>query len=139
MNDNVRDVMCPSPVTLPASASLLEAARTMREQDIGDVIVLEGNRLAGILTDRDLVVRGIAEGRDPERTRIGDVCSRELTTIAPDESVSQAVRIIREKAIRRLPVEEDGRVIGIVTMGDIALARDRRSALADVSAAPPNL
>jgi CBS domain-containing protein len=139
MNDSIRDVMRASPIVLPSSATVLEAAQVMREEDIGDVIVLEQNRLCGILTDRDIVVRGLAEGRDPAHTRIGDICSREITSVSPDASVSQAVRIIREKAIRRLPVEEDGKVVGILTMGDIALARDRRSALADVSAAPPNV
>ena len=138
MNDNIRDVMQPNPVTMPSTASVHEAACAMKDQSIGDVIVLDQGRLCGILTDRDIVVRALAEGRDARTTRIGDICSRELTTISPQESVSQAVRIIREKAIRRLPVEENGRVVGIITMGDIALARDPRSALADVSGAPAN-
>ena len=84
------------------------------------------------------MVRVLAEGSDPATVRVGQVCSRELTTIPPTASVGDAVRLIREKAIRRLPVVEEGEVVGIVSMGDIAVARDRKSALGDVSAAPPN-
>jgi len=137
--ESVRDVMTPLPRAMDASASVMDAAEIMRDSDIGDVVVLEDQRLYGILTDRDIVVRVLAEGSDPATVRVGQVCSRELTTIRPTASVGEAVRLIREKAIRRLPVvEEGGDVVGIVSMGDIAVARDRKSALADVSAAPPN-
>jgi CBS domain-containing protein len=103
------------------------------------VIVVEDEQLFGILTDRDIVVRVLAEGRDPETTPVGDICSRELTTVRPTDSVGDVVRVMREKAIRRLPVvEESGEVIGIVSIGDVAVERDRHSALADISAAPPN-
>lgn len=140
MNDSIRDVMTPNPLAMPASASVMEAAQLMRGNDIGDVIVVEGDRLFGILTDRDIVVRAMAEGADPHATAVGDICSRELTTIRPSESVGHAVRLMREKAIRRLPVVEDtGQIIGIVSIGDVAVERDRRSALADISAAPPNV
>ncbi len=134
----VRDVMTPLPRALERSASVMDAAEIMRDNDIGDVVVLEGRHLYGILTDRDIVVRVLAERRDPASITVGQVCSRELTTILPTASVGDAVRLFREKAIRRLPVVEEGEVLGIVSMGDIAVARDRRSALADVSAAPPN-
>jgi len=137
--ESVRDVMTPLPRAMDASASVMDAAEIMRDSDIGDVVVLEDQRLYGILTDRDIVVRVLAEGSDPATVRVGQVCSRELTTIRPTASVGEAVRLIREKAIRRLPVvEEGGDVVGILSMGDIAVARDRKSALADVSAAPPN-
>jgi CBS domain-containing protein len=134
MNDNIRDVMSPRPKVLPADATL------MRDEDIGTVIVVEGDgdSLFGILTDRDIVVRGLAEERDLLQTRIGDICSRELTTVSPDDGVGHAVRVMRAKAIRRLPVEENGQVIGMLTIGDIAVERDAHSALADISAAPPN-
>ena len=136
--ESVRDVMTPLPRAMDASASVMDAAEIMRDSDIGDVVVLEDQRLYGILTDRDIVVRVLAEGSDPATVRVGQVCSRELTTIPPTASVGDAVRLIREKAIRRLPVVEEGEVVGIVSMGDIAVARDRKSALGDVSAAPPN-
>jgi CBS domain-containing protein len=100
--------------------------------------VKSDDRLHGILTDRDIVVRVLAEGLDPDQTRVGDICSRVLTTVSPDDGVSHAVRVMREKAIRRLPVEAGGRVIGMLTIGDIAVERDVGSVLADISAAPPN-
>jgi CBS domain-containing protein len=111
----------------------------MREHDIGDVVVLEDRRLGGILTDRDIVVRALAEGRDPEKTKVGDICSRDLTTVSPTDSVGYAVRLMRAKAIRRLPVVEEGQVVGIVSLGDMAIEKDRRSVLGEISAAPPNV
>jgi CBS domain-containing protein len=139
MNDNIRDIMTPNPHTIQPSASVLDAAQIMRKSDVGDVIVVEGKRLFGILTDRDIVVRALAEGRDPESTRVSDICSRELTTVQATASVGTVVRTMREKAVRRLPVvEETGEVVGIVSLGDVAVGRDRHSALADISAAPPN-
>jgi CBS domain-containing protein len=119
-------------------ALISDAAELMLREDIGDVIVLDEDRLYGILTDRDIVVRVVAEGHDPSQTRVGDVCSRQLTTVGPDDSVGQALRLMREKAVRRLPVVEANEVVGILTIGDIAVERDSRSALADISAAPPN-
>lgn len=139
MSQSIRDVMTPNPCAISPSASVLDAAQVMRGNDIGDVIVLEDDRLFGILTDRDIVVRVLAEGGDPETTPVGEICSRELTTIEPTASVGEAVRLMREKAIRRLPVVDDeGFVMGIVSIGDVAVERDRRSALGDISAAPPN-
>jgi len=139
-SDNIRDVMTPMPCTIPANVSVVYAARAMRENDIGDVIVVDDERLLGILTDRDIIVRVLAEEKDPAATTVGDICSRELTTIRPTDSVGSAVRLMREKALRRLPVVEDnGEVVGIVSLGDLAVERDRRSALADISAAPPNV
>jgi CBS domain-containing protein len=138
-DQTVRDVMTPEPASLHASASVLDAARLMRENDIGDVVVLEDERVCGIVTDRDIVVRVLSEGTDPAGVKVGDICSRELTTIAPTASLDDAVRLIREKAIRRLPVVgQGGEVVGIVTIGDLAVTRDPNSALADISAAPPN-
>jgi CBS domain-containing protein len=136
---SVRDVMTRDPKALDATASVMDAAELMRESDIGDVVVLEDDHLCGIVTDRDIVIRVLAEGCDPASVTLGEICSRELTTIPSTASVGDAVRLIREKAIRRLPVvEEDGEVVGIVSLGDIAVARDRKSALGDISAAPPN-
>lgn len=140
MEQSVQDVMTPNPCSISPEASVMDAAKIMRECDIGDVIVMEGHWLFGILTDRDIVVRALAEGLDPETTPVGEICSREMTTIEPAASVKHAVRLMREKAIRRLPVVDDsGHVIGIVSVGDVAVERDRRSVLADISAAPPNV
>ena len=136
--DSIRDVMTPEPVTVAATTTLEQAARHMRDAGIGNVIVLEGELITGILTDRDIVVRAVAEGRDPGQTRVGEVASRELTTITPDETVDAAVALMRERSIRRLPVVESGRPIGIVSLGDLAIERDPESCLGEISAAPPN-
>jgi len=131
--------MTPDLKSLEATASVRAAAELMRESDIGDVVVLENNRLCGIVTDRDIVVRVLADGSDPGMVTVGDICSRELTTVPPTASIDDAIRLIRQKAIRRLPVVEDnGEILGIISIGDIAVAKDRESALADVSAAPTN-
>ena len=139
MKQNIGEVMTPNPKALAQSATIMEAACAMRENDIGDVVVLDNGRLCGILTDRDIVVRALAAGCDPNRTSVGEICSRALVTLAPEDSTGQAVRVMREHAIRRLPIEDRGRVVGIVSLGDVAVDADRRSALADISAAPPNV
>ena len=139
MTEYIRDVMTTNPETLPESTTVREAAETMRANDIGDVVIVDDNgAISGILTDRDIVVRVVAEGRDPRVTRIGDIASRELTAASPDDPVDRAVQLMRERAIRRLPVVDKGKPVGIVSIGDLALDRDPDSALADISAATPN-
>ena len=137
---NVGDIMTRPPHTLDVTASVMDAATAMREGDFGDVVVLEEGRLCGILTDRDIVVRVLATGDDPLSVRVGDVCSRVLTTVCESDGIGDAVRLIRAKAVRRLPVlDDDGKLVGIVSLGDLALARDPKSALGDISAATPNI
>ena len=87
---------------------------------------------------RDIVVRTVAEARDPATTTLADICSHALTTVSPTDSIEQAVQLMRAKAIRRLPVVEGGQAVGIVSLGDLAVERDPSSALGDISAAPPN-
>jgi CBS domain-containing protein len=137
MAKTVGDVMTPQPTTLNATASVPDAARAMRDGNIGDVLVTQDGRLVGILTDRDVVVRVLAEGRDPAKTALGDVCSRDLTTLRPNDAVETAVAKMRESAIRRLPVVEEGRPVGVVALGDLAVERDPESVLGGISAAPP--
>ena len=140
MAERIGDVMTTNPQTLPESTTVREAAEAMRANDIGDVVVVDDNgKLSGILTDRDIVVRVVAEGRDPRATRIGDIASRDLTAVSPDDPVDRAVQLMRDKAIRRLPAVDKGKPVGIVSIGDLALDRDPGSALADISAAPPNI
>ncbi len=135
----IREVMTKDPVTLRESASVQEAATSMKTQDIGNIIVLDdGDQVAGILTDRDIVVRVVADNQDPAQTKIGDVCTRDVTTLSPDDSIGDAVRMMTDKAIRRLPVVEGGSAVGIVSLGDLAIDQDSDSALADISEAPPN-
>jgi CBS domain-containing protein len=138
MKKTIRDVMTPNPVALPATASVVDAALAMRDFDVGAVIVLDDGQVCGIVTDRDLVVRAIANGNYPATMKLGEFCSRELTTVSPTETPEAAARLMREKAIRRLPVVEHGQPIGIVSIGDLAIERDPQSVLGDISAAPPN-
>lgn len=139
MADHIRDVMTQNPQTLPASATVREAAEAMRANDIGDVIAIDDKGgVVGIVTDRDVVVRVVAEGRDSRATQIEDIASRELTVVSPEDSVERAVELMRERALRRLPVVKRGKIVGIVSIGDLAVERDSASALADISAAPPN-
>ena len=138
MPQTVRDVMTPHPITVQASTVVADAACAMRDAGVGDVIVVEGTRLYGIVTDRDIVVRAVAERRDAESARIGDICSENLACVAPSDSVEDAARMMSESAVRRLPVIEGGELVGIVALGDLAVERDRRSVLGHISAAVPN-
>ena len=134
----VRDVMTAPVVGVPEDATLVEAARHMRTSDIGDVLVVQGYRVQGILTDRDIVIRALAEDRDPTTTTVGEIASRDTVVIEPDQPASEAVRIMRDRALRRLPVCEDGHLVGVVSLGNLATAGDPDSALAEISAAPPD-
>lgn len=138
MGQRVKDVMTAGPVVLGKDAPLMEAARLMRDKGIGDVIVVEGESAEGIVTDRDLVIRGVAEGADPSTTRLGQIISSELVAVAPDDPVERAIKLMRERAVRRLPVVEGGKPVGIVSIGDLAVERDADSVLADISEEPPN-
>lgn len=138
MSATVEDVMTTNLITCDLSCGVGEAARAMRDRSIGDVLVMDGIELHGIVTDRDLTMRVIADGLDPETTILADVCAGERLTIAPDEPIEVAVEMMRDQAVRRLPVCVGNIPVGIVSLGDLALDRDRYSALAAISAAPPN-
>lgn len=139
MAQSIMEVMTTDPITIPQRASVQEAAQAMRDSDIGDVIVLDDSeQVCGIVTDRDIAVRFVAEGKDPAGTLLEEIYSRELQTLSPKDSVGDAVRLMSEKAIRRLPVVDEGKPVGIVSIGDLAATQDPDSALADISAAPPN-
>lgn len=138
MARHIRDIMTPDPFTVAPQTPIAEVSRLMREHDIGDVLVADDGRLQGTVTDRDLVVRAIADARDPGSTPAQDVCSAELISCAPDDEIAEAVRLMREHYVRRLPVVDNGKLVGTVSIGDLAIERDRDSALADISAAAPN-
>ena len=112
--------MTPDPVTVAGASTAVEAARAMRDEGVGDVIVVEGSAICGILTDRDITVRGVALGRDPGQIRARDLCSRSVATLEPTQTVDEAFRVMREEAVRRLPVVDDGRPVGIVSLADLA-------------------
>lgn len=139
MAGTVREVMQPDPVTLDVAATIEDAAQAMRDHGIGDVIVTDSGQITGILTDRDIVVRGVAEHRHPTATKLGDCCTSEVQVVEADDSVDQAIGLMRQHALRRLPVVEGGRLVGIVSLGDLALTETPRTALAGISAAAPNL
>ena len=134
----VRDVMTAEPVSITGATSLAEASRIMRDRDIGALIVLEKEDVAGLITDRDIVVRAIADSRMPDETPVSDVVSDQLVTISPEDDLDQVVRTMREHALRRVPVLEGGRPVGIVSLGDLAVDRDPDSVLGEISASEPN-
>lgn len=135
----VQDVMTTNVVYLPSETTLAEAARTMREQDIGDVVVADGPALTGLVTDRDIVVRAVAERFDPASTTIGEIVSRDLITVRPDDSVQAAALLMRDNAVRRVLVCDDEKgLVGIVSIGDLAEQIDPESVLGGISKATPN-
>jgi CBS domain-containing protein len=138
MARTVEEVMTRDPRTVNADDAIVEAARTMRDSDIGDVVVMEDGQVTGIVTDRDIVVRAVADGRDADSTTVSEVCTTGVETIDPDASVDDALRLMREHDIRRLPVTKNGRPVGILSLGDLAVERDPESTLADISAASPD-
>jgi CBS domain-containing protein len=135
----VKDVMTTSVVYLSSQTSLAEAARTMREQDIGDIVVADGSSLAGVVTDRDIVVRAVAENRDPDATTVGEIMTRDLVTVRPEDTIQQAALMMRDRAIRRLLVCDDSEgLVGVVSIGDLAERIDPDSVLGGISHAEPN-
>ncbi len=130
--------MTRDPKTVNADGTIADAARVMRDADIGDVVVVQDGQVSGIVTDRDIVVRGIAEGSDPGSTQVSDVCTTGIETVETSASVDDALRLMREHDIRRLPVVEDGSPVGIISLGDLAVEREPDSTLADISAAAPD-
>lgn len=139
MSQTVKEVMTTDPLTIDVTAPVADAAQIMRDYNIGDVLVMMSDgSLGGIITDRDLAIRVLAPGYDPRALKVGDVLSDGVRSIASDQPVTDAVAMMRDHAIRRLPVVDDGRLMGVVSLGDLAMERDPRSALADISEAPPN-
>jgi CBS domain-containing protein len=130
--------MTENPAILGADISVREAAKLMREKDIGDITVQKDGRLCGIVTDRDIVVRAVAQDKDLSSTNLESICSKDVTSLEPGDSDAHAVKLMREKSVRRLPVLEKDRVIGIVSLGDLAIDKDPKSVLGQISAAPPN-
>jgi CBS domain-containing protein len=133
----VRDVMTPGPIGVDYNSSIAEAARTMRDWGVGAVLVTKDDVVHGLVTDRDLVVRAVAEAKAPNEP-VGPLSSGDLVGVSADDDADVAVRLMRKHAVRRLPVIDDGQIAGMVSLGDLALAADPASALAEVSQARPN-
>ena len=121
MANSVRDAMTKSPRTIGRASTIVEAARIMRDEDVGIVPIVDGDKLVGTLTDRDIAIRVVAEGKDPNTTKAEEVASREIVTIDPQQDLDEARRLMARHQVRRLPVvEEDGKLVGIVAQADIA-------------------
>jgi CBS domain-containing protein len=120
MHQNVRDAMTSNPKTVEPSTSAQDATRQMKSEDVGSIPIVEGDRLVGIVTDRDIAIKIVAEGKDVQ-TPVGEIASRDLVTIDPEQGLEEAARLMGQHQLRRLPVvEEDGRLVGIVAQADIA-------------------
>lgn len=138
MAQTVRDVMTANPRVIDASDSVLTAARTMRDEDVGALVMTRNGQPEGVVTDRDIVVRAVADEREPDDTSVAEVATRNLVALQATDTVDHAAALMREHAVRRLPVVQNGQVVGMVSLGDLAIERDSRSALAEISAAPAN-
>ncbi|WP_210635207.1 CBS domain-containing protein [Streptomyces sp. GESEQ-13] len=138
MAQYVRDLMTAAPMSVGPCTSVAQAARLMRDHDLGAVLVTDDGRLRGLVTDRDLVVRSVADGVDPEETTVVRACSEELVTVGPDDELDLAVRLMREHAVRRVPVVDGEHPVGVLSLGDVTLERDPDSPLADIAAARPH-
>jgi CBS domain-containing protein len=126
MAKNIRDAMTEDPRSIGASESVVEAARLMRDEHIGSLPVTEGGRLIGMITDRDLTTRVVAEAAVPETTSVGDVYSRDLISVEPNNDLEEALQLMARHQVRRLPVVENGRLVGMVAQADIALKENEK-------------
>ena len=127
MPKTVREVMTSNPCSIDADKSVAYAAKMMRDEDVGIAPIVEGDRLVGVLTDRDIAVRVVAEGRDPEQVKAAEVASRDVVTLDPEQDLDEALRLMARHQVRRLPVvEEDGRLVGVVAQADVARVADER-------------
>jgi CBS domain-containing protein len=125
MAESIRDVMTSNPCTIDAEQTVAYAAKMMREEDVGLAPIVEGDKLVGMLTDRDITVRVVAEGKDANAVKVSEVASGELLTVNPQQDLDEALRMMAKHQVRRLPVvEEDGRLVGVVAQADVAREGD---------------
>jgi CBS domain-containing protein len=125
MGTSIRDAMTSNPSNVEMSSSVVEAARLMKSEDVGSIPVTEGERLVGIVTDRDIAIRVVAEGKDVQSVTVGEIASKDLVTIDPQQDLDEALRLMAQHQVRRLPVvEEDGRLVGILAQADVAQQGD---------------
>jgi CBS domain-containing protein len=140
MGTKVRDVMTVRPRSVTPQTPLPEVAELMAEDDVGAIPVVDGDQLVGMVTDRDIAVRAVAKGKDPRGMPASDVASRELVTIEPDQNLSDALELMAMHQVRRLPVvEEDGRVVGVLSQADVAMyakEKDAGAMLEEISQQP---
>jgi CBS domain-containing protein len=126
MANSIREVMTPSPETVEAGATAVEAARLMKRADAGMIPVVQDQRLVGTVTDRDIAIRVVAEGRDANATTVGEIASKDVVTIGPDQDIAEALGLMASNQVRRLPVVEGDTLIGVVAQADVARNADER-------------
>ena len=127
MGQSIKDVMTSDPCTIDAGKSVAYAAKMLRDEDVGLAPIVEDDKLIGMLTDRDIAIRVVAEGRNPGQLTVREVASEQVVTIDPQQDLDEALRIMAKHQVRRLPVvEEDGRLVGVVAQADIAREGDDR-------------
>jgi CBS domain-containing protein len=127
MAKSIRNAMTSNPCSIDAGKPVAYAAKMMRDEDVGIAPIVEGDRLVGVLTDRDIAVRVVAEGLDPERVKVFEVASRDVVTLDPGQDLDEALRLMARHQVRRPPVvEEDGRLVGVVAQADVATEADER-------------
>jgi CBS domain-containing protein len=125
MGQSIREVMTSDPCTIDADKSVAYAAKMMRDEDVGVAPIVESDKLIGMLTDRDIAIRVVAEGKDPEQVSVREVASKQVVTIDPQQDLDEALRIMAKHQVRRLAVvEEDGRLVGVVAQADVAREGD---------------
>jgi CBS domain-containing protein len=128
MGTSIKEVMTRDVRACEPNATVADAAKMMAQEDVGPVPIVEDGRLVGIVTDRDIVVRVVAEGRDPNATTVKEIASTELVTVSPDDDLDEALHLLAERQVRRLPVVEGDRLVGIVAQADIArLGKDKKT------------
>lgn len=129
----IKEIMTPNVEVIRPDSTLQEAAQKMKGLDVGPVPVCDGERLVGMLTDRDITIRATAEGRDPKLTRVGEVMTCEVIYAFEDQGVTEAARLMEEHQIRRLVIlNRDKRLVGIVSAGDLALHTDNERLAGEV-------
>ena len=125
MSKTIREVMTSNPTTIAADEPVTRAARMMRDEDVGVAPIVDGGKLVGTVTDRDIAIRVVAEGKDPDTTTTREIASTDLVTIDPQQDLDEALALMARHQVRRLPVvEEDGKLVGIVAQADVARAGD---------------
>lgn len=134
----VASIMTVVPVTLPEDAKLTDAARVMRDNSVGSVMVVRNRKLYGIITDRDIVVRALAAGSEADAVPVGEFCTPDPVTVQESDDVDTVIAIMRDRAVRRVPVVQDGKPVGMLSFGDLAVKRGDMPVLADICAVPPD-
>jgi CBS domain-containing protein len=120
MGKNVRDVMTQNPRSVRPDDSVVEAARVLRDENVGSLPIVEGDRLVAIVTDRDIAIRVVAEGRDPGSVSVQEIASRDPVTAESTSDLDEALQAMARHQVRRLPVVEEGRLVGILAQADVA-------------------